>query len=363
MPDTSYPMKPAERAVFSLRALYRTYGYQHYTVSRFEEYELYLKNKSFLTDDKILAFTDTDGKLLALKPDVTLSIIKNTKESNGLRKVYYNESVYRANGGHFREIMQTGLECIGNIDAYAVTEVVLLAYRSLSALHPEFLLDLSHMGFVSALLSEMKADRDTERRLLEALGSKNVGAIAEIGREAGIASELTACLSRIAELYGTPDEILPVLAQLSKNAGMAAAVCELREICDALAQTNAASRLRLDFSIINDMNYYSGIIFQGFLPGIPSSVLSGGRYDNLIRRMGKAGGAIGFAVYLDGLERTDAKPENDVDVLLVYDESTPLSDITDAVAKLTEEGKTVRAQCGDATDLRVGEIRHIAKDA
>ncbi|MBR4845925.1 MAG: ATP phosphoribosyltransferase regulatory subunit, partial [Bacteroidaceae bacterium] len=99
-----------EQAVFALRELYETYGYAPYKMSKFEEYDLYVRNKDFLISDGIITFTDTDGKLMALKPDVTLSIIKNSKDRPGcVRKVYYNENVYRVSeDAHcFKEIMQT----------------------------------------------------------------------------------------------------------------------------------------------------------------------------------------------------------------------------------------------------------------
>ena len=70
-------LKNEERAVFSLRELYGSYGYIRHKVSKFEEYDLYARNKSFLVSENILTFTDTDGRLMALKPDITLSIIKN----------------------------------------------------------------------------------------------------------------------------------------------------------------------------------------------------------------------------------------------------------------------------------------------
>ena len=86
----------AERAVYKLRGLYMASGYQMYKMSKFEEYDLYAKNKDFLVSDGVITFNDTDGRLLALKPDVTLSIIKNTKSGSfDKHKVYYNENVYR----------------------------------------------------------------------------------------------------------------------------------------------------------------------------------------------------------------------------------------------------------------------------
>ena len=138
-----------ERAEYALRALYRSYGFTQYKMSKFEEYDLYAKNKDFLVSDNVITFTDTDGKLLALKPDVTLSIIKNSKDDLfGVQKVFYNENVYRVSKGtrSFKELMQVGLECIGDIDEKEVCEVLSLAVKSLKTLSNEFVLDISHLA-------------------------------------------------------------------------------------------------------------------------------------------------------------------------------------------------------------------------
>ena len=112
-------LKNDEKAIYNLRSLYRRFGYSRFKMSKFEEYDLYVRNKDFLVSDNIITFTDTTGKLMALKPDVTLSIIKNSDDDkNSLKKVYYNENVYRVSKGSysFKEIMQVGLECIGDTD-------------------------------------------------------------------------------------------------------------------------------------------------------------------------------------------------------------------------------------------------------
>ena len=112
-------LRNEEKALYSLRRLYMEHGYTRYKVSKFEEYDLYAGNKSFLISEHILTFTDTNGKLMALKPDITLSIIKNVRtDDTDIHKVYYNENVYRTSAGSdgFREIMQTGLEYIGRVD-------------------------------------------------------------------------------------------------------------------------------------------------------------------------------------------------------------------------------------------------------
>ncbi|MGN1418565.1 MAG: ATP phosphoribosyltransferase regulatory subunit, partial [Acutalibacteraceae bacterium] len=130
MDNLSSLLKNEERAVFALRSLYSKHGYLPYKMSKFEEYDLYVRNKDFLVSDSIITFNDKDGKLLALKPDVTLSIVKNTDDDPLCKqKLFYNENVYRVSGSthSYKEIMQTGLECIGDIDLYDMTEVLLLA--------------------------------------------------------------------------------------------------------------------------------------------------------------------------------------------------------------------------------------------
>ena len=90
-------LKKEEQVIFSLRAIFEQFGYRKFKMSKFEEYDFYAENRSFLNSENILTFTGLDGKLLALKPDVTLSIVKNTRGSReAAERVYYNENVYRA---------------------------------------------------------------------------------------------------------------------------------------------------------------------------------------------------------------------------------------------------------------------------
>ena len=171
-----------ERTVMALRDLYSAYGYRQYKVSKFESYDLYASNRNFLQSKQILTFTDTNGRLMALKPDVTLSIIKNTEPDTAISKVYYTENVYRVpkNGDGFQEIMQTGLELIGTVDDYAMSEVVMLAERSLRAISEEYVLDISHIGVLSGLLDSMDLDEDQRSLLMQAIGQKNLHRIREL---------------------------------------------------------------------------------------------------------------------------------------------------------------------------------------
>ena len=138
-------LRPQERTALQLRLLYEREGFQKYHMGRFEEYGLYQENRRFLSSEQVITFTDLDGRLLALKPDVTLSIAKNAQVApGGCGRYYYQENVYRpSQESHtFREISQMGLECIGAVDAAAAAQVVSLALRSLALTGRDFVLEI-----------------------------------------------------------------------------------------------------------------------------------------------------------------------------------------------------------------------------
>jgi len=338
-------LKKDEKAIFELRSLYEKYGYIQYKMSKFEEYDLYVKNKDFLVSDSIITFNDTNGKLLALKPDVTLSIIKNTQDTDGcVQKVYYNENVYRVSKGThtFKEIMQTGLECIGDIDSYNICEVVSLAAKSLNAISDRFVLDISHMGIVSAILDEMSLPIDVNTEILKCIGEKNTHDIRKI------CSQYNVCCDNLVELVSTHGNMSQVIAKLKEfevNDAFENALTELEKINDFVIHEGYEKQTNLDFSIVNDMNYYSGIVFRGFIEGIPVGILSGGQYDKLMAKMGKKTGAIGFAVYLDMLERLNINTKKyDVDTVLLYDKDADEVDIANLIKMFTDNGNSVLAE-------------------
>ena len=358
-------LKSEEKAIFSLRALYRKYGYSPYKMSKFEEYEYYIRNKDFLISDRIITFNDTNGKLLALKPDVTLSIIKNGEDIPGCkRKVYYNENIYRISEstGQYKEIMQAGLECIGDIDLYDIYETVSLAARSLELISGDFILQISHLGILSGVLDHVCPDQNFQQRAIEYLAGKNAHDLSCLCREFGVPKEKEKLISEFVALYGSRDQ---VLARLDSLCGELArdAVQELRALSKLLDRLPWGERIIFDFSVVNNMSYYNGIVFTGFLNGISEGVLAGGQYDRLMQKLQRRSGAIGFAVYLDLLEQLAVqRNEYDVDVLLVYHPDTPCEAVTELTERLIGEGKTVCAQKGVPPKLRYRQMMQLSKE-
>ena len=299
-------LKNSEKIVFSLRELYRSHGFSPYRMSKFEEYDLYAENKDFLVSDHVITFNDTDGKLMALKPDVTLSIIKNTQDTpSQTQKIFYDENVYRVTkgAGSFQEIMQTGVECFGKVSEAEIVEVLTLAAESLKRLSENAVLVISDLGILSEIIARLGLDGEKQKALYQAIGEKNAHE-AEALCTACADQDAVRSLLRLMSLSGPIADVRSDLGAILREAKNDGDPRFLR-VLDVLADSPLSGVFHMDFSVTGDIHYYNGIVFRGFLRDVPTAVLSGGQYDRLMQRMGRKSCAIGFAVYTDALDRFD----------------------------------------------------------
>ncbi len=309
-----------ERFSLQARLLFEGEGFRQYHMGRFEEYGLYQENRRFLASDQVITFTDLDGRLLALKPDVTLSIAKNAQvEEGGCGRYYYAENVYRPSqeSRAFREISQMGLECIGAVDEAVTAQTVSLAVRSLALTGRDFVVELSHMGFAAGLFDAVGAPEAIRPRLLTCVRDRNTHELQKAAEEAGLSRQGTEALCRLPALAGDWETVLAAAEPLALNAAMGGALQELRTLCETLEERGETERVRLDLSLANDMDYYNGLVLQGYLTGLPRAVLRGGRYDPLAAQFRPGARAVGFALYLDELDRlAEPLPEDGGRVML-----------------------------------------------
>ncbi len=326
-----------EKLCRSMEGLYSRWGYTHYTMSKFEEYDLYARHKEFLISDRVLTFTDPGGRLLALKPDVTLSIAKNTRDSDAVQKLYYRENVYRVVGGSFRELPQLGLEALGPLDAYTRFEVLSLAAQSLEALGLPWVLDVSHLGILGGFLDRLGVAPGDRRPLFGAISQKNLHGLGERCRALGLGAEDTAALCTMASLSGSPAQVLPRLKGFAEE-GLYA---QLEALFAALAPWE--KNLRLDLSVVDDASYYTGLVCKGFVRGVSDCVLSGGQYGGLLRRLHRRSDAMGFALFVEKLQALEAPADPDR-VVLLYGADTPLAQVAVQARALQDRGLRVTAQ-------------------
>ena len=348
----SIKLKGEERVVMALRSLYQSFGYRTYRMSRFEEYDLYAGYKDFLVSGNMITFTDTDGKLMALKPDVTLSIVRSLRDAgSSVSRICYDENVYRVSdrSGTFREIMQAGLECMGDIGLAELSEVAVLAQKSLATISDSCMLTISHMGIIEQFLDGISSEEATEKAL-QALSSRNTPQLLALADEYGEFSVAFGKLAELSSLTGSCSEVLSSLKQMGAEASL---VSELAAIVSVLDR----DAVRIDFSVMGGMKYYNGIIFRGYVEGVPAAVLSGGQYDRLMRRMGKRSRAIGFAVYMDPLERMlQPEAEYDVDTVMIYRDGDDLKSLMDKADALRSQGRSVVTLRVIPAGLRYREI-------
>ena len=210
------------------------------------------------------------------------------------------------------------------------------------------------MGFISSLVSEYIPNEYT-KELLELISQKNSPQAEALLTEIGVEEDVKNALLTLTSLYMPLAEALDAIKPLILNDDMNEAYNELKSL-SSLMMHYGIENLYLDFSVINDMRYYNGIIFSGYIKGISDKVLSGGRYDNLLKRMKKQAGAIGFAFYLDTLEQlVNTSGENAVDTLVVYDENVAPEAVIKAMEKAVAEGKTAKAVKSSDADIKANE--------
>ena len=301
-----------EYLAYELGELYQAAGWRRFRMRKFEEYAFYLKNRDFLSSQQVITFTDADGRLVALKPDVTLSIVKRyDPDSAGVQKMFYNESVFRVPRGQrtFREIRQVGLEALGDIDGETLAQVVELAARSLQLFGREFVLEISDLSLMNAIFDALKLPAAAREEFLQAIEAKQASVIAQMCERLGIDEQASQGLIAMARFYGTPAQALEEFETLLGSGSTKAAWRAFAEKIAELQASPLAANYRVNFSIVANMTYYDGLAFSGYVSGIPTALISGGEYNRLMRRMAYDAGGVGFAVYLDTAEQLRSADE------------------------------------------------------
>lgn len=360
-----YRLKPDERATLELRGLYEKFGYKKYKIGKFEEYSLYATNRDFLGGDKVLTFTDLDGSLLAMKPDVTLSVINNTRATKERsEKLYYIENVYRENKENhaFKEINQMGLEYLGKVNKHSILEVIVLAAKSLKTIDNDYLLEISHMHFTVHFLEALQLKEKVYLELLNNIRKKNITGLTHAASKAGLDAKTTELLCQLPFLYGEMAKVIKRAKAMAINEEMMQDIEELEEYCVALKSLGYSKNIQLDLSMVNDIDYYNGIVFRGYIRSLPGCVLSGGQYDKALTLFKKDAGGIGFAVYLDELNKgTILSSKYDVDAVLIYEETESMAAVIKAAKGLQKEGISVRCETAVPEGLRFKEM-YVMKD-
>jgi len=309
------------RLAGGLGDVFRAWGYREVVTPGLEYLETVTAGAGSLgRREDLYQLFDRKGRTLALRPDMTTPIArvaatKMAGEPLPLRLSYF-APVYRhraQKAGSVSEIWQAGIELIGAAGTAADGEVVALACGALAATGLDgFQIGLGHVDFVEGIFAEVGVDGAREEELKDALVARDLVTFEKGVREAGLPVEKAELLIAMANFQGTYAQALERFEGVG-NARVARALSELGTILSLLTEFGVAGQVSLDLGLTRTLGYYTGVVFEGYAPGVGSPVLGGGRYDNLLADFGGRVPATGFALEMDrlliALERQGRMPE------------------------------------------------------
>jgi putative ATP phosphoribosyltransferase, regulatory subunit len=340
-------MSKKDLVLLNIRKMYDSYGYKKISLPSFEEYDLYNENKDFI-DRNVLTVMSPNGKLLALRPDITLSVAKKVSKDQSLKysKIYYQENTYNLTKYvGYEEDEQLGIELIGKESTFLDFEIINLAVKSLDIINKKSMIVLSHAGFISSIFENFDLEYETKEQILDCINRKNSHDIQKIlKKNEHISENVKKLIYKIPELSGNLENIEKELLKYEINVNTKKILSELKQLNSLLMKFYKKSKIIFDFSVIKNLNYYNGIILQGYIEGFPNVILTGGRYDKLFEKFGVDTGAVGFAILTDGLKGyykdTDKK---DFEVLIAYDNSD-FEKLVEIVNDFQKKGLRVRTE-------------------
>lgn len=290
-----------------LTRLFRQRGFLEVSTPETEFYDLFALSGSAIPQERMIKVWDPSGKICVMRPDSTTPIARvaatKLKAVALPQRLYYDQTVYRANPAHnggSREIPQCGVELIGAKGKKADVEIIVTAIDALrSCGAPKFHVELGHAGYFRELAGRLELEDSAVEEIRALIEGKNFAALKDF-LEPWKGDPACAALEQLSRLFGGPE----VLTQAEKLAGKTPAVDYLSELYDELSAAGYGAYVRFDLGMVHQIDYYTGVVFRGYVEGAGDAVLSGGRYDNLVGVFGREAQATGFAVDVDAVART-----------------------------------------------------------
>lgn len=283
-------------------ALFRAAGYDEVETPSFEYYDVFAEGVGAVRQEKLQKFFDDKGRILVLRPDITMPIARLSAtrlyEGKPLR-LCYRGSAFGTDGGYYaeqKEFTQLGVEHLGVTGPESDGALIALSIEALRAAGlTDTILELGQVEFFKGLMEEAGVGEDDADILRAYIDEKNLLA-AEIHLKAiGVSRELMGRISRLTGLYGGP-EVFEEALRFSSHPRCRAAIENLRTIYETLTDFGLAESVSIDLGMLQSLDYYSGMVFRGVSPGIGQPVLSGGRYDHLVEQFGQEIPATGFCM-------------------------------------------------------------------
>ncbi len=290
------------------RGVFHKNGYKMVQMPTFEYFDVYhtaTPNKA----ESMFKFFDTDGRMLALRPEFTTSVArlaatKPVGEKLPLRLCYsgsafQNDEAFSQD--RQREFTQVGIELIGENSAEADAEVIRVAIETLvQAGMKEFQIDIGQVGYFLGLAEAAKLDNNEADQLRRMINDKDFVAIEQFLEALSIPEEFKQAFLEMPNRFGEISVVDEALREPCVFGKVKDALENLKQIYSILKMQGMEQYISIDLGMVPHMDYYTGVIFKGVAYGVGFPICSGGRYDNLMEKFGRDLPATGVAI---GIER------------------------------------------------------------
>lgn len=308
-----------------LKNIFKARGYRRVMTPTIEFYDVFGASAAYLPQENMYKLMDQKGRLMVLCPDGTIPIARLTAtrlaQMEMPLRLYYSHNVYRmANGlrGHSSEIYQCGVELIGSGSIHSDLEIMEMAASSMEHISSGngYRLEICHIGYFKALMDSLGADDETKEEIRRNIEQKNFASLNDL-LEQFPDNQAAVALKYLPRLFGG-EEVFEQAYALFDDENARKSLDYLQHIYRCLQQLGLGDQVIIDLGLVNQAEYYTGIIFRGYFDEVGEPVLSGGRYDNLLSDFGMAQPAIGFAVNVDLASNViEKKPPLVADVLVM----------------------------------------------
>lgn len=332
-----------------LKTVFKERGYRRVMTPSIEFYDVFGASAEYLPQETMYKLMDHKGRLMVLCPDGTIPIARLTAtrllHMEMPLRLYYSHNVYRmANGlrGQSSEIYQCGVELIGSGSIRSDLEIMEMVASSLEQISngDGYRLELCHIGYFKTLIEHLGADEETQEEIRHSIEQKNFASLNDLLDQFPQNKAATA-LKYLPRLFGG-EEVFEQAYALFDEAGARESLDYLHNIYNSLQLLGLGDKVIVDLGLVNQAEYYTGIIFRGYFNEIGEPVLSGGRYDKLLSDFGAALPAIGFAVNVDlASSIVEKHPPLTADVLVMAADETYLVKAVRYRKQLIDKGQIV----------------------
>ncbi len=282
-------------------------GYSEIITPAVEYFDVFAQANPELDQDQMLKIIDKSGRICVARPDNTTPIarIAATRLDDAALPVrlYYSQKVFRSvsgDHGHKGEFLQVGAEFIGADGLAADKDILSAAFAALSRTGVDnFRIELGHAEIYKALIEELGADGASAEGIRRLIENKSFAALGDALQPFG-SKPAAKALGAMPQLFGGI-EVLDEVETLTGNVRVLGAIAYLRRLYQALDEAGYGDRIMIDLGLVHEMDYYTGIMFRGYIGGAGAAILAGGRYNALCAKFGKDLPAGGFGIDVESV--------------------------------------------------------------